>query len=146
MSLIKFNKENFPWTENMGDFFNSGLFVNDEFFNLEKSLPAMNVKELKNDFEIELSAPGFEKKDFDITIDRDLLEVAAKKEVEAVKEDENYTRKEFNYNSFRRRIQLPKNVDSNKKIKATYQNGILKLLLHKKEALEEKPKRHIEVG
>jgi len=146
MTLIKFNRNKFPWNENMVDFFNRDVFINDEFFNLEKSVPAMNVKEHKDDFEIELSVPGFDKDDFEITLDNDVLEVTAKKSKEEVKEEEDFTRKEFNYNSFKRAVQIPATVDSNKKVKATYKNGILKLNLLKKEASIEKPKRHIEVG
>ena len=146
MSLITFNRNKFPWNENMVDLFNREEFINEEFFNLERSLPAMNVKEHKNDFEIELSVPGFEKDDFEITMDNDLLEVSAKKSKEEVTEEEDFTRKEFNYNSFKRAVQIPAKVDSSKKVKATYKNGILKLHLLKKEAAIEKPKRNIEVG
>lgn len=145
MSLIKFNGTRFPWNENLSDFFNRDTFVNDDFFNLEKSLPAMNVKEHDDDFEIELAAPGFDKKDFEITMRDDILEVSAQKTKEETEKDEDYTRKEFNYNSFKRTMQLPNTVDQNQDVKATYKNGILKLNLFKAEEAKEKPKRVIEV-
>ncbi|MGI9551071.1 MAG: Hsp20/alpha crystallin family protein, partial [Aurantibacter sp.] len=118
----------------------------EDFFNLEKSLPAMNVKEHKDDFEIELAAPGFNKKDFEITMDNDVLEVSAQKTEEEIEEKEHYTRKEFNFNSFKRAMQLPSSIDGNKKVKAIYKNGILKLNLLKKEEAKEKPRRLIEIG
>ncbi|PWL37662.1 heat-shock protein [Flagellimonas aquimarina] len=145
MSLIKFNGNRFPWNENLSDFFNRDTFVNDDFFNLEKSLPAMNVKEHDDDFEIELAAPGFDKKDFEITMREDVLEVSAQKTKEETEKDEDYARKEFNYNSFKRTMQLPTTVDQNQDVKATYKNGILKLNLLKAEVTKEKPKRVIEV-
>ncbi|WP_350285328.1 Hsp20/alpha crystallin family protein [uncultured Croceitalea sp.] len=145
MSLIRFSRNQFPWNENLADFFNRDTFVNDDFFNLEKSLPAMNIKEHEEDFEIELAAPGFDKKDFEITMKDDLLEVSAQKSKEAIEEDEDYMRKEFNYNSFKRTMQLPNAVDQTKNVKASYKNGILKLNLLKMDEAKEKPKRIIEV-
>lgn len=145
MSLIRFKGNRFPWNENLVDFFNQDTFVNDDFFNLEKSLPAMNVKEHENDFEIELAAPGFEKSDFHIAINDNLLEVSAKKDNEETTEDEDYTRKEFNYNYFKRTMELPSTVNQDQDAKASYKNGILKLTLVKNEEAKEKPKRLIQV-
>jgi len=145
MSLIKFNKNRFPWNNNLVDFFDRDTLFNDDFFNMEKSLPAMNVKEHDDDFEIELASPGFDKKDFEITMNNDILEVSAEKSAEEEEQEDDYTRKEFNYRSFRRSLQLPKTVDDSKDVKATYKNGILKLQLMKKEEAKEKSKRVIEV-
>ena len=65
MSLVKFNSNRWPWNYGLTDFIERNSAFNDNFFNLEKSLPAMNVKEHDNDFEIELASPGFDKKDFE---------------------------------------------------------------------------------
>lgn len=146
MSLEKFNRNRWPWNYGLTDFIERSRGFDDDFFNLEKSLPAINVKEHKDDFEIELAAPGFNKKDFEITMDNDILEVSAQKTKEELDEEEDYTRKEFNYNAFKRAMQLPSTVDGSKKVKATYKDGILKMNLLKKEEVKEKPKRHIEVG
>ena len=62
MSLVKLDGKRFPWNERLIDFFNRDTFFDDDFFNLEKNHPSMNVKEHKDDFEIEFAAPGFEKK------------------------------------------------------------------------------------
>jgi len=145
MSLIKFNKSGFPWNNNLVDLFERDSIFDEDFFNLEKSMPAMNVKEHENDFEIELASPGFEKKDFEITMKDDVLEVSAQKSKEEKEKDDDYTRKEFNYRSFRRSLQLPKTVDDSKDVKATYKNGILKLQLMKKEEAKRKVKRKIEI-
>jgi HSP20 family protein len=145
MSLVKFNPKWWPWNYVLTDFFERNDGFGNEFFILEKSLPSMNVKENENDFEIELASPGFEKKDFEITLRDDILEVAAQKKAKQEEKEDDYTRKEFNYRAFRRSLQLPKTVDDSKNVKATYKNGILKLQLMKKEEAKHKPKRKIEV-
>ncbi len=145
MSLIKFNRPRFPWNESLQDFFNQDTFINDDFFNLEKTMPSMNIKEHDDDFEIELAAPGFEKKDFKITMKDDVLEVSAERKEEESEKKEEYTRREFSYNSFKRTMQLPNSVDQEKDAKATYKNGILRLKLLKREEAKEKQKKMIEV-
>ncbi|MBO0323690.1 Hsp20/alpha crystallin family protein [Muricauda sp. CAU 1633] len=145
MSLVKFNGKRFPWNESLVDFFNRDAFIDDDFFNLEKSSPSMNVKEHDGDFEIEIAAPGFEKKDFEITMKDDILEVSAKKSKEETEKDEEYTRREFNYSAFTRTMQLPNSVDRSKEVKATYKNGILNLNLLKMEEAKENQKKVIEV-
>jgi len=148
MSLIKFNNPNrlFPWNNNpletllsSNEFFNNDLFIEDGI------MPAMNIKEHKKDFEIEFAAPGFNKKDFEITIDDDVLNVCGEKHFEEEEKEEGYTRKEFGYNSFRRSLKLPPIVNPESNLKATYKNGILKLNLLKKDIVKEIPKKVIEV-
>ncbi len=146
MSLIKFNRNRLPWNNDLINFFDRDDFLDNDFFNLESSLPAMNVKENEGDFEIELASPGFDKKDFEITIEDDVLDVSAKKSGEEIDDDDDYTRKEFNYRSFRRTLQLPKTVDSSKDVKATYKDGILRLNLLKKEEAKRRSKRKIELA
>ncbi len=119
----------------------------DDFFDEDGQMPAMNVKEHKKDFEIEFAAPGFDKKDFEVSIEGDVLHVFGEKKVEKEEEEEDFSRKEFSYKSFKRSSTLPESVDLNQKIKATYKNGILKVNLLKKEEAVKKlpPKKVIEV-
>lgn len=145
MSLVKLDGKRFPWNDRLIDFFNRDAFVDDDFFNLEKTHPSMNVKEHKDDFEIEFAAPGFEKKDFEITMKDDVLEVSAHKSKEETEKEENFTRREFNYNAFTRNLQLPPTVDQSKEVKAVYENGILKLNIHKMEEAKKNHKKVIEV-
>lgn len=145
MSLVKLDGKRFPWNERLIDLFNRDAFVDDDFFNLEKKHPSMNVKEHKDDFEIEFAAPGFEKEDFKITIKDDVLEVSAQKEKEETEEEETFTRREFNYNAFTRTLQLPASVDRSKEVKAVYKNGILSLKVFKKEEAKEERKKVIKV-
>lgn len=145
MSLVKFNRNRWPRSYGLTDFFEHKNIFDNDFFNLGKSMPALNVKEHEKNFEIELSSPGFEKNDFEITLKKDILEVAAEKKAAQEEKEDDYTRKEFNYRSFRRSMQLPKTVDDSKDVKATYKNGILKLKLAKKEQENKNDKRIIEV-
>ena len=149
MSLIKFNNRNrlLPsWTnDGLKSFLNSDDFFNSDFFEEDSLMPAMNVKEHKDNFEIEFAAPGFSKKDFEITVDDNVLNVCGEKKHEDEEEDEDYTRKEFSYNSFKRSLSLPKSVNPDQDVKAVYKNGILKLNLKKKEEVLKQPKKVIEV-
>lgn len=144
MSLIKFNRNRFPW--NAIGHLDTDNFFSDDFFVQESNWPAMNVKELDEEFEIELAAPGFSKKDFEITMKDRTLEVCAEKSKEEVDEDKEYTRREFNYSSFKRAMHLPDTIDQSKDVKATYKNGILTLGLQKKEVATEGTKKVIEVN
>ena len=149
MSLIKFNNGNklFPsWTnESLKNFLSNDNFFNHDFLEEDSLMPAMNVKEHDKDFEIEFAAPGFSKKDFEVTIDDNTLNVCGEKQKETEEMDEGYTRKEFNYNSFKRSLKLPESINTDQEVKAIYKNGILKLNLQKKEEVKEQPKKVIKV-
>lgn len=148
MSLIKFNNRNrlFPWNNNeFKSFLSSDDFFTDDFFTEDGLMPAMNVKEHDKDYEIEFAAPGFDKKDFEVTINDDMLNVYGENSKNTEEKEADYTRKEFSYNSFRRSLKLPKNANASKEVKATYKDGILKLNLLKKEADKIPPKKVIEV-
>lgn len=148
MSRIKLKNRNrlFPWNnDNLKSFLSSDNFFENDFFDDDSLMPAMNVKENENDFEVEFAAPGFDKKDFEVTIDGDMLNVSGEKKSKAEEKEDNYTRKEFSYKSFKRSLQLPVTVDTENKIEATYNEGILKLNLLKKEEDKITPKKKIEI-
>lgn len=149
MSLIKFNngRRLFPsWSnEGLKSFLSSDDFFNNDFFEEDSLMPAMNVKEHDSDFEIEFAAPGFSKKDFEVSIDDNILKVCGNKKEEKEEKEEDYTRREFSYNSFKRSLSLPKSVNTEKEVKAIYENGILRLNLQKKAATKAEPKKVIEV-
>lgn len=99
--------------------------------------PAVNVVEGKDSFRLEFAVPGFAKNDFNVKLDNNLLTVSAEKKNETNKEEENYTMREFSHSSFSRTFTLPETVDSSK-IAAEYTDGILKLVLPKKEEVKQK--------
>lgn len=148
MTLIRFNNRNrlFPWNNGLKNFLSDDRFFNDDFLDDDSLMPAMNIKEHQDDFEIEFAAPGFNKKDFEVTIEDDMLNVCAEKTKEEEEKEEDYTRREFSYNSFKRSLKLPNSVNPNEDIKAVYKNGILKLKLLKKEEAKQLPKKVIEIA
>ncbi len=155
MSLVKFKKRNRPFANlvtsdffDMEDFFDnrfwsSGL-LNDKFWNGRKGEPALNIKETEDHFEIELAAPGFEKKDFEITIDNGYLNISAEKSVKEEEKEEEYTRREFSYKAFERSLLLPENVIQ-EDIKAHYKEGILSFDLLKKEVEKKQSPKKVEI-
>ncbi|MBO6607506.1 Hsp20/alpha crystallin family protein [Psychroserpens sp.] len=148
MSLIKFNKRNrfFPWTnEGLKSFLSDDAFFTHNFLEEDSLMPAMNVKEHDMDYEIEFAAPGFSKEDFEVTIDDNILNVTGEKKKELEEKEEEFTRREFSYSSFKRSLALPKSVNMDQDVKATYKDGILKLKLQKKEDFKEQSKRVIEI-
>ena len=147
MSLVKSPKQRFPWM-NGGIARSFGLddFFEDEFFTTRKDLPAMNVMEHEDDFQIEFAVPGFSKEDFEVSIEDDLLYVSAEKSMEDIEDEDGYTRKEFSYSNFHRTLQLPKSVDTSKDVKAKYKNGVLKLKLMKDEEAMKPRKKQIQIS
>ena len=122
------------------DFFTKDLFD----FDSQKSsatLPSVNVKESDNAFEIEFAAPGMKKENFKINLEGNQLEISAedKSDVQDTSSDGRYTRREFNYSSFRRSFTLPETVDQ-ENIEASYTDGILKVVVPKKEVTVHKAK------
>ncbi len=143
MALIKYrtNDDLYPSFSNVwSSFFNNEVF---DPINAAASLPAVNIKETKENFQVELAAPGMKKDDFNVVLEKNLLKISSKKEEK--NEDGKFTRKEFSYQSFLRTFTLPNTVDS-ESIEASYQDGILKLMIPKKEEAKEKPVRTINVG
>lgn len=109
------------------------------------NVPAVNIKETDASFGIELAAPGKTKDDFNIEIDHNVLTISSEEKAEKEETQGKYTRKEFNYSSFRRAFTLPETVNTDS-INATYENGVLHVALPKKEEALPKPKRLIEIG
>jgi HSP20 family protein len=111
--------------------------------------PASNIIETKDGFRIELSVPGFDKKDFHINVENDYLTISSEKEEK--KEDntedrnERYTRKEFVKQSFSRSYHLSDWVDT-ENIQARYENGILYVEIPKRDEAKAKPVRQIEIS
>ena len=123
---------------------------NDDFFNdffTGTDLPATNVKETKKAFKIEISAPGFEKENVSIEVEKNILRITAEMDsnVEEEKdEDEKVWRREFTSAAFERSFVLPENIDT-ENITAKAKSGVLKITLPKKENAPEKVVKQIEI-
>ncbi len=115
------------------------------FSSTNTSLPAVNVKETSDEYVIELAAPGMEKKDFRINFKNNVITISSERENEKEEKKENYTRREFSYQSFQRAFTVPENAVLGDKIGASYHNGILKVTLPKREEVKPQPERQIEI-
>ncbi|RZJ36192.1 MAG: Hsp20/alpha crystallin family protein [Flavobacterium sp.] len=108
------------------------------------AVPPVNIRETDTSYEVELSAPGKRKEDFNIEIDNDLLTISSEFKSENQQEEGKFTRREFSCSSFKRSFMLPETVKE-EDIKASYENGILKITLPKREEALPKPKRSIDI-
>ena len=114
-------------------------------FNSGLTLPSVNIKDNADSFEVHMAVPGFTKTDFDVNVDNHILSISAENKVENEHAEENYTRREFGYSNFRRSFTLPDTVNT-EKISATYNDGILNVVIPKLEEAKKKPMRSIEVS
>ena len=129
-------------------FFDGDLFdwSNRNFSNTNTTIPSVNIKENSDAFTVEVAAPGFEKGDFKIELNLNTLSISSEKKVEAeTKEGEVFTKREFSYQSFSRSFTLPQIADGDR-IEASYQNGILTVLIPKREEAKPKPARMIDIN
>lgn len=128
----------------------SGFFDDDRFLNMDfrknwpGKVPAANVFEHEDDFVIHLAAPGLKKDDFKLVIENRTLWISAELEVETTKELPDFTRREFNYSAFKRSFALPENVNI-EKIKAKYEDGLMKIMIPKLEVAKKLPRKEIKV-
>ncbi|MBB3187422.1 Hsp20/alpha crystallin family protein [Microbacter margulisiae] len=145
MSLVRFSNS---YPSVFDTLFANNWFegANRNYATTNTTLPSVNIKESSEEFEVEVAAPGFGKNDFHIELNHNLLTISSDKQGESeAKEDKQFTRREFNYQSFSRSFTLPNTADS-EKIEAKYENGILKVLIPKKEEAKPKPVRMITIA
>ena len=116
------------------DFFKpwNNWFENDFFYGRSMNVPAVNITDNKDDFVVSLAVPGMKKDDFNIDVEGNMITISCNKEEKKEEKDSRYTRKEYNYSSFSRSFTLPDDV-MKEKIEARYEDGVLKLMLPKKE-------------
>lgn len=147
MSLVKRNSEN--WLPSIFDdmFKTDWLGGTTNVNSIGVSIPAVNIVEKDESFEVAVAAPGKQKEDFNIELDNDILTISAeeKKENETTENNGRFTRKEFSYSNFKRAFALPETVDNNQ-IKASYENGVLNISIPKKEEAKVLAKRMIEIS
>jgi len=145
MKLVRFNNR-FPQSNSlMNHFFGSELLneANVLHGGQHYNTPKVNIEETDDSFSIEVAAPGFNKDDFNVSIENDLLTIEASKD--ETKTRKHYSHYEFTYGSFKRSFSLPENKVKEAKIEAKYENGILNISLPKKEEAKAQPKRLIDI-
>ena len=149
MTLMKRSQNWYPTFPSFFDKVFEGNLMdwsNSNFSSTDTTLPAVNVKESDDAFMIEVAAPGMSKEDFKLNYDNGRLTISSEHKNEKKDEGENYTRREFSYQSFQRSFTVPENVVSGDKIAANYKDGILTILLPKREEVKPKPSREIKIS
>lgn len=135
MTLVKFNPF-FPAVSKdldqaVNEFFNrpiGSVFKDEVPFNT----PAINIYESDKGYVIALAAPGLNKEDFKVDLEKGILNISADKEAVKLDEGVKATRKEFSYSRFKHSFNLPEDVET-AKINAEYVNGVLEIELPRKE-------------
>lgn len=144
MSLIRFRKD--------PDLFSAfPSFFDDSFgrdlargFATGTSMPAVNIAESDDQFEVEVAAPGLTKEDFKVAFENGVLTISAEKKDEKEEKTKTHTRREFSYSSFQRSFTVPDSVQADK-IGAEYKDGVLRLALPKHDHAKRQAKQEIAV-
>ncbi|PKP08001.1 MAG: heat-shock protein Hsp20 [Bacteroidetes bacterium HGW-Bacteroidetes-4] len=94
--------------------------------------PSVNITENDKSYQVELVAPGIDKKDFNLNVEDDRLTISYehKEENEEKNDVKKFLRREFKSTSFSKSFTLPENVNADK-ISAAYQNGVLQVIIPK---------------
>lgn len=145
MNIVK--RDNFLMPSYIDNFFNRDLFNDFSFFNEGHIHPKANVVETDREFKIEMAAPGMKKEDFKVELNNNMLTISSERtqDVEERADNSKYNRREFSYVSFSRSFNLPDTIEASK-IKATYEDGILRLIIPKKKGLQQKPVKTIRIS
>ncbi len=129
-------------------FFGNDVF--DNFFStnlpaFKGTIPAINIIEGKDNYRIEVASPGMKKEDFRIDLENDLLTISSEQKQENEEKNDKYMRREFSYSGFKRSFILPDSTDA-EKIEASHNNGILTVVIPKREEAKVKPPRQININ
>ncbi|MBT1696723.1 Hsp20/alpha crystallin family protein [Fulvivirgaceae bacterium PWU4] len=140
------------WIENsfnlpgmFDDFVTRDLF-RPSFSSTGVSTPAVNVIETNDDFRLEMVAPGMKKENFHLELQDNVLTISYDHEDnrEGARRDWKYITREYNYHSFSRSFSLPETIES-EKIQAKYEDGILHVIIPKKDDAKGKRSRQINI-
>jgi len=140
------------WVEHGFDFpamfddFIARDFFRPPFNSTGVSTAAVNLIETNDDFRLEMAAPGMKKEDFKVELEEDVLTISYDHEDnrEGERRRWRYKTREYNYHSFARSFSLPETVEA-EKIQAKYENGILNIIIPKREDVRDKPMRQITI-
>ena len=137
MNLIK--RQNPMFTSLIDD-----LFHNQDWNHISTNIPATNIVEADDHFDIQLAVPGKKKSDFTIEFEESILTISSETETKYTEKEGTFTRKEFGCNSFKRSFSVPETVSADK-ISASYKDGILTVSLPKKTEALPQPKKLISI-
>ena len=137
MNLLKIQNPNF------NSLFDELIF-NQDWKNQKLSLPAVNIIEADDHFDIQLATPGMKKSDFQIEVEEGVLIIFSDTVTQSNETETSFTHKEFGYHSFKRSFNIPDTIYV-ERISATYKEGILTVSLPKKEEALPQPKKLVSI-
>ncbi len=145
MTLVRrFNNPRPEIANFFDDFFGGDMFSPRATMG-HRTVPAVNVQETEDDYQIEVAAPGLKKDDFKVEVNNNVLTISCEKEDSSEDKGKGFSRREFCYTGFSRSFAIPRNEVDESKIDASYKDGILKITLHKREEVKPKPARMITI-
>lgn len=138
MTLVKHHPAYFGNV--FGELFNS--FPADWGKDMQTSfaIPPVNIHETSDGYHVSLSAPGRNKEDFKVDVDKGLLTISFEKKEEAENKEYKTIRREFSFQSFKRSFKVDEKINTDG-IQAKYENGILQLFLPKNESVKAEPRQ-----
>jgi HSP20 family protein len=110
------------------------------------TLPAVNIWETDNDYQISVAAPGMNRNDFKVEVENNRLVISGEKREQTEHKDTSYLRKEYNYSMFTRSFTLAEKQVNAEKIQAKYADGILHISLPKSAEAKAKPAKIIPIS
>ncbi|HKM93806.1 MAG TPA: Hsp20/alpha crystallin family protein [Prolixibacteraceae bacterium] len=149
MTLVRRSNSYYPSIPSFFDkIFNEDLvdWNNRNFSTTNTTVPAVNVKEDNEKYEIEVATPGLNKDDFKIKLENNTLTICSETKKEENEEKGAYTRKEFSYQSFQRSFSLPEGHVLTNEITAKYNDGILNIVLPKREEVKPQAPKEITIA
>lgn len=146
MAVVRFvnGHSSAPFSFLANPFFNQAL-TSTAFGEANTGFPAVNILENKEAYLLEIGVPGFDKEDFQISLDRNVLTISSKGRSEDQSAEVKYHQREFGHYAFERRFKLPETIDADL-IQARCQHGVLQLHIPKKAEAQQKSVRIVEVA
>jgi len=146
MTRMVVRKPNRPalFTSPLDTFFNDYFTTPEVPASRVKSRPAINLIETADHFRLEVAAPGLTKSDFHLDVEDDVLTLKVSKESETA-DNETVVRQGFSYHNVERAFRLGEVIDTSG-IDASYEQGVLAIILPKKEEAKAQPARKIDIS
>jgi HSP20 family protein len=129
----------------LNNYFGRDLLTNFFSDGADYTVPAVNIKENENGFSIEVAAPGLNKEDFNIKVEKDVLTISSEMKDSKEESSENYMKREFGFQAFSRSFSIPESINQDK-ISASHKNGILILELPKMDEAKMKKTKTIKIA
>jgi HSP20 family protein len=99
--------------------------------------PAVDILENENELKVIAEVPGMELKDIEVTFENNILTIKGERRFEHETKEKDYHRVEREYGTFNRSFSVPPVVDADR-IRADYKDGMLNIILPKKEVAKPK--------